>query len=190
MVIGVIGGSGCGKTTAVKAAKNCGFKIIDADEIGHEVILKGNEAYNNIVEEFGKDILNADGEINRKKLGKIVFSDKEKLIKLNEITHPEITKKVLSEIVENTIIDGAVIHTTPIINLCEKIVFIKTDTKKRIGFITSRDGITEDMAIKRIKSQPSDYEYEKISDIVIHNDGNEEELYNKAKRIFEEMITV
>ena len=190
MIIAVIGGSGCGKSTAVKAAKDCGFKVIDADRVGHKVILKGNEAYNIIAAEFGSGILDENGEINRRKLGKIVFSDKEKLKKLNEITHPAITKYIISQIEKNTVIDGAVLHKTPVIDLCEKVVFIKTDLKNRIEFIKSRDNITEETATNRIKSQPDDKEYEKESDIVIHNDGNEEQLYKKARKIFEEMITV
>lgn len=188
MVIALIGGSGSGKSTAVKAAKNCGYKVIDADKIGHNVILKGNDAYNKTVNFFGKDFLNPDGEINRKKLGKAVFSDNEKLKALNEITHPEITKQIISQLAKNTVIDGAVIHKTPVIDMCDKVIFIKTDIEKRIKFITSRDKITKDMAINRIKSQPSDNEYEEISDIIIHNDGDEEKLFNKAKRIFEELI--
>ena len=100
LIIGLTGGSGCGKSIVSKAASDLGFIHIDTDKIGHDVILKPSKTYPKLIDEFGASILDADGEINRKKHGSIVFSNPEKLKKLNQIVHPAIienTKNMLKE---------------------------------------------------------------------------------------------
>ena len=181
LVIGLTGGSGCGKSIFAKAAVDLGFTHIDADVIGHNIIRKGNLAYDKVIDTFGRSILDENGEIIRRKLGEIVFSDTGKLETLNKILHPLITDKILSMIDGPTVIDGAVLHKTPdIIKLCKHIVAIVNSTERRIKFICDRDKIDESSALKRISSQPDNDFYSNIADFVITSDSDAESLYNKS----------
>ena len=80
MLIGITGGIGSGKSVLCDVARDMGFYVISADKIGHDILRKGSSAYNEVVEIFGEGILSENGEIDRKKLGRLVFSDKEKLM--------------------------------------------------------------------------------------------------------------
>ena len=98
-VIGIVGGMGAGKSTVITIMnKMQPFSYISADLIGHEILLKGEAAYQPIIEAFGEEILDASGEIVRQKLGQVVFGNKEKVALLNEITHPIITTKIKERI--------------------------------------------------------------------------------------------
>jgi len=88
IVIGLTGGIASGKSTISDMLKELGAAVIDVDLVGRYVVSQGGNAYNRIIASFGRNILMPDGSINRKKLGNIVFSDREKLRLLNEITHP------------------------------------------------------------------------------------------------------
>ena len=190
LVIGLTGGSGCGKSIVSKAASDLGFVHIDTDKLGHDVILKPNKAYYNLIEEFGDVILDANGEINRKKLGNIVFSDAEKLNILNSIVHPAIVKKTIETLGDYSIIDGAVIHKTPeILDICDYIITVTNSDERRIKFICERDNIDTESAIKRIKSQPNNEFYENFADIVIKSDSDISDLYNKSIEIIKRCIS-
>lgn len=189
-IIGLTGGSGCGKSVVAKAATDLGFKHIDTDELGHNVLLKPNEAYYKLVEEFGEEILNGNGVIDRKKLGNIVFSNSKKLEILNNITHPAITEVVKDMLEDLTIIDGAVIHLTPeILEMCDVIIAVTNSDDRRIDFICNRDKISVDSAKKRIQSQPDNDFYSTFADIVIHSDCDIAELYEKSKQIIMRCIS-
>ena len=181
LIIGLTGGSGCGKSVVAKAANDLGFVHIDTDKIGHEIILKPNKPYYELIEKFGEVILSENGEIDRKKLGAIVFSDPEMLNVLNTITHPAITEKVKRMLDDYTVIDGALLHKTPdIVDLCDYIIAVTNSDDRRIKFICNRDNIDFETAKKRISSQPDNSFYTDFSDIVIHSDCDIEELYNKS----------
>ncbi len=189
LIIGLTGGSGCGKSVVSKAASDLGFVHIDTDKLGHDVILKPNKAYYNIIAEFGTGILNEDGEINRKKLGEIVFSDADKLNKLNNIVHPAIVEKTKELLGEYSIIDGAVIHQTKeIVDMCDFIITVTNSDKRRIDFICKRDNINSETAMKRIKSQPGNDFYADFADIVINSDSDIDDLYNKSIKVIKECI--
>ena len=154
LIIGLVGGSGSGKSIVASAAVDMGYTHIDTDKIGHEVILSPSKTYFKIIEEFGRGIVGKDGEINRQKLGEIVFSNNKKLELLSSITHPAIVEKTLSIIDAKTIIDGAVLYKTPeLFDICNKIIAVTNDEKRRIKFISRRDLISEDMAkIRKLKN--------------------------------------
>ena len=187
LIIGLTGGSGCGKSVVSKAASDLGFVHIDTDKLGHDVILKPNKAYYDIIAEFGTDILGEDGEINRKKLGNIVFSDADNLAKLNDIVHPSIVKKTKELLGKYSIIDGAVLHQTKeIIDMCDFIIAVTNSDERRIDFICKRDNISVEAAMKRIKSQPDNNFYADFADVIINSDSDIGELYNKSIKVIKE----
>lgn len=173
MIIGITGGSGAGKSTASAFFRKNGYYIADTDKIGHSVILPGKNAYIELINVFGNEILNNDKTVNRKKLGSIVFSDSDKLKELNRITHFYITedlKKIIKEN-KNVAIDGALLIESGISKMCDKVIFVSCPLEERIQRIIKRDGIKREDAVKRINNQNSDAFYRKNCDIEIVNDG-------------------
>ena len=186
MVIGIFGKSGSGKSTLCKYLEKKGFYIIDADVIGHNILKKGEKGYFAVTEVFGKEFLDDNGEINRKKLGKYVFEEK-KADLLSSVTHPIIDKHVYEEIenskkaYNNIVVDGALLCNTAIKDMCDILILIKSE--KCAERITKRDGITAELAESRLASQ----QIADTADIVIENNGTTDELYAKTDTLLKGM---
>ncbi len=176
MVIGITGNSGAGKSFLVKNINTSHF-LIDADKIGHQCLLDF-ECKKEVVDFFGKEVLNNEGNIERSKLGNIVFDDKEKLENLTKITHKHIIKKIKSLVDENNgenkliIIDAALLIEANLQNICDKTILIVANNENKINNIVKRDGITRELAEKRLSSQTKDNVQEKNVDIVFENSYN------------------
>lgn len=175
VVIGLTGGSGSGKSTVASLMAHRGIKIIDADKISHDVVKKGEKALEEIVERYGKDILLKNGELDRKKLAAIVFSDKDELRVLNKITHKYISEIIKAEVAKNDtdicVIDAPVLKESGLDKICDYIIAVTADKDIRIKRITERDGISEKEAKDRIASQMSDELYSENADFIIDNSG-------------------
>ena len=186
MIIGITGGSGVGKSTVSKEFDKKGFLVIDADKVAHKVMDKGTDCLKEVTDFFGTEYLNEDGTLNRKKLGALVFNNKEKLEKLNEITHKYIIAEIknLLEINENAIIDAAVLFESDLKNLCHKTIFVSCPFDVRVQRITARDNVSSDYATDRIKAQQNDEYYRQKSDFEIVNDGD-----NNIEAKVEEILT-
>lgn len=175
MLFGITGGSGAGKSYISDIFRKNNFFIIDADEIGHEIIKTGKPAYFELKEHFGNEIISGCGEIDRKKLASIVFSDKKSLKFLNSVTHPKIRKeiyKTADEMSEKGMIvgvDGSLLIECMIV--CRPIIAVIADMDIRIKRIMERDGIGLDLAEKRMSSQKNDDFYRQSCDYVIENNG-------------------
>ncbi len=155
-IIGLTGGSGSGKSSVAQALRKAGARIIDCDKIAHENMKKGGIAYDEIVSAFGSEILVENGEIDRKKLGGIVFSDKKQLEKLNRITHGHICDRV-RELVNKggdlIVIDAPLLRQTGLDKLCSEVWITEAPVNVRIRRIAERDGISCDAAEKRLENQ-------------------------------------
>ena len=176
-VIGLTGGTGSGKSVVSKSLAEAGAVIVDADQIAHEIILKGEPAYLEIVEYYGTDILDAEGNIIRKKLGEIVFNDKEKLAFLNQCTHKYITAEVKRQIAaakeEGTataiIVDAPLLLEAKLETVCDLVWVVYADPEVRAQRVMDRDGITYELAKARISNQKSWEEYKSVASAVIDN---------------------
>lgn len=178
-IIGLIGGSGCGKSLFCTAASELGYTIIDGDKISHEVLQ--SDAYDELVKAFGSKILLPDNSISRKAVGEIVFSDSQALELLNKIMHKHVLRRMRSMTTDKCIIDAAVLHKTELIEECTCVIAVTADNEIRIKRIKDRDGIDGFHAEERINSQPSNEEYARIADIVITNNGDPKEFLMKAR---------
>lgn len=185
------GGSGAGKSTAAEIFCELGVYVIDADKIAKQVVEKGKPCLEELCAEFGNGIVRHDGELDRKKLGSIVFTDENKLKSLNAIVHKYIKEVILSELsgldCELAAIDGAVIIGSEIEKLCAFTVSVLAGRETRIGRIIERDGLSEAEAQNRLNSQPDDSFYRENSRYVIYNDGSREELTAKIKEVYEKI---
>ena len=191
-VIGVTGGTGCGKSTVSSILKELGAKIIDADIVSREIVKKGQPALAEIKETFGGGVILADGSLDRKKLGAIVFADKKKLDILNKITHKyiieEITKAELSFKDGIFIIDAALLFQTGLDKLCNKTISVVSGEDVRMKRLNERDGLTLNEAKNRISSQENEIYYKNHSDYVIENNGTIDELKSETERILKEIM--
>lgn len=184
-IIGLTGGTGSGKSHVCSMLKERHAYIADADVIAHEIIEKEKPAYNELVEHFGKGILDENGNIIRRKLGDIVFSDKNELEFLDECTHKYIVaeiKKLIEEITPQTdkysifIIDAPLLAEAGLVDICDSVWVIYADEKVRAERIMKRDGITYEQAEKRIASQKSWEEYKAMGAVIIDNSSDDDNI--------------
>ena len=176
-VIGLTGGTGSGKSVVSRRLMAHGAFIIDADRIAHEMIEKGKPAYHDIIAYFGEEILDECGNIIRKKLGNIVFSNREKLDFLNLCTHKYIGEEILSQIRYTKekdihrciIIDAPLLLEADLAGLCDEIWVVFAEESVRARRVMERDSITYQQAKERIGSQKSWEEYKKYADVIIDN---------------------
>ena len=189
LVIGLTGNIGCGKSSLSKILRQNSIDVIDADIISRE-IMDNKSILTEIFNSFGEQVKRENGTLDRKKLGSIVFTNDEKLIKLNNITHPAIKKEIkkrIEDIKANNrnivIVDAALLIEGKFLDLVDKLIVITCDEKIQIERIISRDNFTREEAISRIKSQMSQGEKLKFGDYIIDNSGDMNDLKYKANKL-------
>lgn len=197
MLIGLTGGIASGKSLVAEELKRFGAHLIDADEIAREVVKTGLPAYLDIVKEFGERILNPDKTINRKELGRIIFSYADFRRRLERITHPRIREKIDAEIsaikAKNPetviVVDAALLIEGGLYKKMDKVIVVYADEKTQIKRLTERDGLTIEDAKNRISSQMPLKEKRRYADFVIENvEGkNREEVKEEVKRVFDRL---
>ncbi|MEG2813550.1 MAG: dephospho-CoA kinase [Oscillospiraceae bacterium] len=178
MLIGLTGQTGAGKTLAGDFFKNYGFAVIDCDLVSRQVVNDGSNCIVELVKEFSPAILNPDATLNRKELGKIVFADKIKLKRLDEIIFPYITRRISTSIsalelgYDVIILDAPTLFESGIDKMCDVIISVLAPEEIRLNRIISRDNISKEEAKARSSSQLSNDFYKEKSDFAIVNDGN------------------
>ncbi|MGL4911358.1 MAG: dephospho-CoA kinase [Romboutsia sp.] len=186
LILGLTGNIGCGKSSLSDIFKENNIEIIDADIIARQ-IFEDKEVLESVFEQFGYEIKNAEGNLNRKALGAIVFNDDKKLIELNNLTHPSIRNKILNRIKDAknkgekiVVIDAALIVESQYLEIIDKLLIVTCNMNEQIKRIKERDKCNKEEAISRIKSQMNQSEKVKFADYVIDNSGNLEQLKLKA----------
>ncbi|HYF83984.1 MAG TPA: dephospho-CoA kinase [Clostridia bacterium] len=196
MVIGLTGGIASGKSTVSAKLKELGAAIIDVDILARGVVSKGEIAYNRIVQCFGENILLPSGEINRKRLGSVVFSDKEKLALLNSITHPEIISRVKAEIQELKVagnkvivVDAAILIEMGLHKYVDSVWVVIVEKETQIKRLIERDKFDYKDSENRIKSQFTNEVRKKYADVIIDNNKPIEEVGKKLEDLWNNIIS-
>ena len=175
MILGITGGTGTGKTSVCQFFKNRGFIVIDSDIVARDVCGKGTDCLGEIADTFGYDILDADGNLKRKELGRIVFSDAEKLETLNKITHKYIARSIKKTIEENAdkniLIDAPLLIEAGLDSVCTDTLCVLADKEIRLKRIMQRDSLSLEDAKARIDSQKEDEFYISHCDTAVYNNG-------------------
>ena len=188
MILGITGGTGTGKSSVCDYFKNQGFIIIDSDAVARSVCAKGTACLDEIVQAFGQGITDCEGNLKRKELGRIVFSDAQKLKNLNGITHKYIIESIKETIRANSgkniVIDAPLLIETGLDAICTKTLCVLADRDTRLKRIMARDLLSESDAQDRISSQPGDDFYISKCDYVLYNNGDFESLSAKLSDIF------
>ena len=191
--VGLTGGIASGKSAVSEILKELGAYILDADRIAREAAEPGTSGLAAIVRQFGPEVLNGDGSLNRKALGKIVFADAKKRKMLEEILHPQ----VLAELLNRTREIGrenpkaVVVYDVPLLiesgmqGIADTVWLVSAPEETRIERIMRRDGVDRGEALQRIRSQMPQEEKTAYADVIIDNSKSREALYRTVRENFE-----
>ncbi|MGD2126706.1 MAG: dephospho-CoA kinase [Desulfobacteraceae bacterium] len=195
LLLGVTGGIATGKTTVAKMLEEMGAPMIDFDIIARQVVEAGKPAWKEIVDYFGKQVLQEDGRLDRKKLSDIVFKDIEKRKKLESFTHPRISEEFVKQVTEIATMDPNAIIQVDIPLLIElnlqytfhKVLLVYIPEEMQIERLMKRDGITREAAANILKAQFPIDEKVGYADFVIHNEGSVEETRRQVEEVWKEL---
>jgi dephospho-CoA kinase len=191
-IIGVTGGIGSGKSTVSRILEDLGAVILDADKISQEVMLPEGEAFEEVINYFGKEYLDENNQLDRKKLAQLVFNNPNKLEILNKISHKHIVNRILQGIEQKTIegYGGVIVIDAPIplehgfLDIVDEVWVVDADKDIRVNRVIKRSNMTYEEALKRVNSQLKQSDYLAIADEVIDNNGSIEDLEQNVVKLF------
>ncbi|HOO25605.1 MAG TPA: dephospho-CoA kinase [Clostridiales bacterium] len=182
VIVGLTGQTGAGKSTVAAALAEHGYYHVDADKIAKALMDVGSPLLEDLADEFGKEVINSDGSLNRRLLATRAFSTRENTAKLNAITHPAITKKMWEEIKRAkkeecpaAIIDAAVLFESGFAENCDIIAVVTAPEEIRQRRIMVRDGLSVQEAQRRMSAQQNESAYTDKADIVIKTETDMEQ---------------
>ena len=185
--VGLTGGIGSGKTVVSDRLQELGVPVIDTDVIARELVTPGSDALDTIIKAFGTGVLTQNGELDRKRLGKIVFSDSGKKAQLEAVLHPLIRRQTLFRI-ENLsapycVIVVPLLIETDFAKFVDRILVVDAPDHRRIGWIKQRSGLSEAEIRTIFSAQTTREDRLAAADYVITNDGTLEELRLKVAEL-------
>lgn len=195
-VIGLTGGIGSGKSTVSQCLADLGAVILDADKVGHEAFKPNTEAWHEVVATFGRQILTAGGEVDRKKLGEIVFNQPKALSQLNQIMHPRMHDMMKAQIEEYrrqgadvVVLEAAVLIEANWTSLVDEVWVTVASEAIVLERLKKQRGLDEEQTLARIRSQLSLEERVKHADVIINNDGELAEMKATVKELWARLHT-
>lgn len=183
-IIGLTGQSGSGKSTAARLFEENGFTVINADSLVADVYRRSPVCLKAVAAQFGEDIINSDGTLNRKLLAKRAFASKENTALLSSIVHPYViaeTLKILKNSHGCVVLDAPQLFESNLDAVCDFIVSVTADEQTRLERIIARDNITEQQAKERISVQYSEEFFKKNSDFVVENNADLQAFANQFR---------
>ncbi len=193
-VIGLTGGIGSGKSTVSQFLAELGAVILDADKVGHEAFQPNTRTWQEVVAAFGKQIITPSGEIDRKKLGGIVFSDPASLSRLNQIMHPRMYDMMKAKIeeyrrqgVDVVVLEAAILIEANWTSLVDEVWVTVVSEAAVLERLKKQRALEKEQTLARIRSQLSTEERIKYADVVINNDGNLDEVKARVKELWERL---
>ena len=196
LLIGLTGGIGSGKSAVADLLAEHGARVIDADVIAREMVSSGSAGLRAVVEEFGSEILGADGELDRARMGDLVFADPPARQRLNEIVHPLVATR-LEELLLKNQTGGVLVYDVPLLvegsvqdrHDFDLILVVEAPERARIDRLVRDRGMTEGQVRARMASQASDEQRRAVADVVIMNGGTEAELGRAVDKVWRERIS-
>lgn len=188
LTIALTGGIGSGKTAVGEILANFGAVVIDSDQLARQVVERGTPGFDQIVAQFGDEILK-NGDLDRAALASLIFTDPKKRLELEQITHPLIRQE-FAKIIKSLPEDAIVVNQIPLLveskhdYKFDYIVTVSTSEEIRAARLLKR-GLTKDQITKRIQAQAIDSEREVIADLIIKNEKSQEELFTQVEKLWE-----
>ena len=194
-IIGLTGGIGTGKSEVSKVLTELVAVVLDADKIAHQVYLPQTSTWQEIVDAFGGDILKPNNEINRKKLGDIVFKNTEEMNRLNSIVHPRIRDFLKMRIDEerekdipSVVVDAAIIIEADWLSVVDELWVVISDLDNILERLKLRDGLSREAIMARISTQLAQEERMKYATLTIENNSDLPSLKNKVESLWRNRI--
>ncbi|MCH8029936.1 MAG: dephospho-CoA kinase [Candidatus Dadabacteria bacterium] len=194
-VIGLTGSLGAGKSTVARMFGVLGASVIDADQVARAVVAPRLPAWEDIIEEFGEEVLNCDSTLNRKKLAEIVFADPEKRERLNSITHPRIIEEI-TNMVERHRAEGTEVLLIEAALIAEKggmgglisaLIVVTADEESQINRVMIDRRLSREEALLRLRAQMSGEEKAARATYVIDNSGSLQDTARQVQELWEEL---
>ena len=194
LIVGLTGNIATGKSTVLQYLRAKGAYVIDADKLTHQAMQPDGPAYAAIAETFGPSVVNGDGAIDRTALGRIVFSDADKLRQLEAIVHPAVfalAKEELARTDVSLVVVEAIklLESQRLLTLCKEVWVVTADPDVQLRRLMSQRGMTETEARQRMAAQSAQEEKVKHATRVIANNGTPEELYRQLDVLWNELPT-
>jgi len=197
LVIGLTGGIGTGKSEVARLLQSLGAAVISADEVGHEAYAPNSESWREVVDTFGKEILQPSGVIDRQKLCAIVFSDPQQLEKLNAIMHPRMARMVADRIqvlrdqgASTVVVEAALLFEAGWDSLVDEVWTTDSSVESVVERLQARNGMDEKEARRRIDSQMDPAERIERSDLVVDNSSDVSALEQTVMALWENRVSV
>lgn len=191
--VGLTGGIGSGKSTVSGELVRLGYRVIDCDAIAHRITEKGSPVLDEISDAFGEEVITSDGSLDRKAVAAIVFNDREKRLKLQEIVTRKVIDEAASELEalkasgsgETVFVDMPLLFETESEDLFDRTLVVTCSLEKRIERVMKRDGVSREKVIERINSQMPQAEKVVLADDMIDNSGDTENTYGQLRELLE-----
>jgi len=190
IAIGLTGGIATGKSTVGKILRRKGIEVVSADELVHQALLPGGGSYDSVVKEFGREILQPDGKINRKLLGEIVFKDDSARRRLEQLTHPVVIAAIKQRLESGAragnkiiVVETPLLFEVGLCDLFDYIWVVSSTHERQLERICKRDRLTEAEAERRIAAQLPLEEKERKADAVIYNNNGLEALEKQVDNL-------
>lgn len=190
MIIGITGGTGCGKTTALGIIRDLGGQIIDCDQVYHRLLVSDKALLCAIETRFPGCVV--DGVLQRQELAKRVFQDPEELAALNAITHPAVKTAVMGMLPAASLaaIDAIELFDGGLGQLCDVTVAVTAPLEDRVTRLMQRDGLTEELARMRIAAQKPEEYFRKNCDYILENNSSQEDFQKKCLAFFQNLLII
>ncbi|MBI4198212.1 MAG: dephospho-CoA kinase [Chloroflexi bacterium] len=194
-VIGLTGGIGSGKSEVTRKLLGLGAEVIDADRVGHQAYTPHTEAWEAVVAAFGQGILQLNSEVDRRKLGAIVFSDPKELARLNSIMHPRMFKMIQGQLeamrargVRVAVVEAAILIEAQWTPLTDEVWVVTSDEEVVVQRVKQRNNLPEEEIRRRIRSQLSNQERARHATVLIENNGSLEELNQHVQELWDSRV--
>jgi dephospho-CoA kinase len=194
--VGLTGGIGSGKSSVSSLFEEWGAFIFDADAVAKDILNNDSTAQSEIIAEFGTDVLNKDGKIEKKKLSRIAFQDEDHQLRLNTTIHPYVFRKIDSsfdKILQKGkhdmfCVDAALIYESGADAHMDYVIVVTSHLRLRTERVMERGGLTREEFLRRLELQWPDEDKTHMADYVIHNNGTREDLMNESKKVFNLLV--
>jgi dephospho-CoA kinase len=191
--VGLTGGLACGKTFVGEALVELGCHLIQADELGHQVLLPSGEAYADVVREFGQGILNEDRTIDRKRLAAEVFGKPERLETLNRLVHPHVfgrERKLIEQFARSdpqgiVVVEAAILIETGTYKNYDRLILVECEEQQQIERSLKRDHTDRAEVLARLSRQMPPAEKRKFAHYVIDTSGSKEQTLRRVREVYD-----